>query len=189
MKPPPLKDDCFAMPPGVDWTPVDEALAMLRSGLHCVTEAEDIAVPDAGGRILAADVVAVRSNPPYANSAVDGYGFAFDSLPAGELCMLPLAQGRAAAGAPFEEVVAVGQALRILTGARVPDGVDTVVLEEDCSVSDDQIAFRSGLKRGANTRAAGEDVAAGAVVLEVEHVLRPQDLALLAAVGLSLIHI
>ena len=189
MKPPPLKDDCFAMPPGVDWTPVDDALAMLRNGLHCVTEVEEVAVPNAGGRILAVDVVAVRSNPPYANSAVDGYGFAYDRLPDAEVCELSLAQGRAAAGAPFEEVLADGQALRILTGARVPDGVDTVVLEEDCSVSNDRIAFRSGLKRGANTRAAGEDVAAGNVVLSAEHLLRPQDLALLAAVGIATVFV
>lgn len=189
MKPPPLKDDCFAMPPGVDWTPVDDALAMLRAGLHCVTDVEEIAVPNAGGRILAADVVAVRSNPPYANSAVDGYGFAFDDLPTGEVCTLPLATGRAAAGVPFDGAVPAGQALRILTGARVPSGVDTVVLEEDCSASDDQIAFRAGLKRGANTRAAGEDVAAGGVVLAAEHVLRSQDLALLAAVGVATVQV
>lgn len=185
MKPPPLKDDCFAMPPGVDWTPVDDALALLRDGLHCVTAVEEIAVSDAGGRILAGDVEAVRSNPPYANSAVDGYGFAFDRLPEEEICDLPLAQGRAAAGAPFHGDVIAGQALRILTGARIPDGVDTVVLEEDCSITEGRIAFRSGLKRGANTRAAGEDVAAGAVVLSAKHTLRPQDVALLAAVGVA----
>jgi molybdopterin molybdotransferase len=185
MKPPPLKDDCFAMPPGVDWTSVDDALAMLRDGLHCVTEAEDVAVPDAGGRILAADVVAARSNPPYANSAVDGYGFAFDALPEGDVCELPLADGRSAAGEPFDGTLAAGSAMRILTGARVPAGVDTVVLEEDCSIANGRIAFRVGLKRGANTRAAGEDVMASETVLTAEHVLRPQDLALLAAVGVS----
>ena len=76
MKPPPLKDDCFAMPPGVAWTPVDDALAMLRSKLHCVVSSEEVALEAAGNRILAEDVSAVRANPPYANSAVDGYGFA-----------------------------------------------------------------------------------------------------------------
>lgn len=185
MKPPPLKNDCFAMPPGVDWTPVDRALDMLRSGLHCVTEAEEIATVDAGGRILAEDVMAARSNPPYANSAVDGFGFAFDELPSGEVCELPLTVGRSAAGEAFEGVVPAGTALRILTGARVPSGVDTVVLEEDCSIETDKIAFRTGLKRGANTRAAGEDVVAEAPIFQAGHVLRAQDLALLAATGVS----
>ncbi len=185
MKPPPLKDDCFAMPPGVDWTPVDRALYMLRSGLHCVTKAEDIATGDAGGRILAENVKAARSNPPYANSAVDGYGFAFDDLPSGDVCELPLTAGRSAAGGAFEGIVPAGTALRILTGARVPSGVDTVVLEEDCSIADGRIAFRSGLKRGANTRAAGEDVVADAPIFKAGHVLRSQDLALLAATGVS----
>ncbi|MDA9789520.1 molybdopterin-binding protein [Amylibacter sp.] len=185
MKPPPLKDDCFAMPPGVDWTPVDDALAMLQKGLHCVTEAEEIALTDAGGRVLAADVFAERSNPPYANSAVDGYGFMFEYLGSDEVVELALAHGRSAAGEPFDGAVPAGKALRILTGARVPTGVDTVVLEEDCSVSGDAIAFRKGLKQGANTRNAGEDVLARDIVLTAGHVLRPQDIALLAAVGVA----
>ncbi|MEJ6708840.1 MAG: molybdopterin-binding protein [Amylibacter sp.] len=185
MKPPPLKDDCFAMPPGVDWTPVDDALAMLRKRLHCVTEVEEVSLMDAGACVLAEDVLAARSNPPYANSAVDGYGFAFESLGSDEVIELTLAHGRSAAGEPFEGVVSEGKALRILTGARVPAGVDTVVLEEDCSVSADRIAFRKGLKQRANTRNAGEDVLARDVVLTAGHVLRPQDIALLAAVGVA----
>lgn len=102
---------------------------------------------------------------------------------------MPLAEGRAAAGAPFDDELRSGHALRILTGARVPEGVDTVVLEEDCSVANDRIAFRSGLKHGANTRAAGEDVQAGGVVLTAEQTLRPQDLALLAAVGVATVSV
>ncbi len=189
MKPPPLRDDCFAMPPGVKWTPVEEALMLLRSGLHCVTEVEDIAVSDAGGRILATSVVAQRSSPPYKNSAVDGFGFALADLPETEITELPLLQGRAAAGAPFDGNLKAGYALRILTGAQVPDGVDTVVLEEDCSISHDRITFRSGLKKGANTRAAGEDVQAGELVLAAEQKLRPQDLALLSAVGIARVEV
>ncbi|MDR6263687.1 gephyrin-like molybdotransferase Glp [Roseobacter sp. N2S] len=185
MKPPPLKDDCFAMPAGVDWTPVDSALAQLRARLHSVTGAETLPLAQAGGRILAQDVVAARANPPYANSAVDGYGFAFETLPEGAVCTLPLATGRSAAGAPFDGVLPAGQALRILTGAALPEGVDTVVLEEDCSVEGDKLAFRAGLKHRANTRNAGEDLGAGAGVLAAGHRLRPQDLALLASVGVA----
>ncbi|GGA16253.1 molybdopterin-binding protein [Neptunicoccus cionae] len=185
MQPPPLKDDCFAMPPGVDWTPVDTALVQLRDRLHAVTPVETVALAAAGGRILAQDVSANRSSPPYANSAVDGYGLAHAGLPNGEICTLPLAQGRAAAGGPLEGKLPDGHAVRILTGARLPEAVDTVVLEEDCSVEADRIAFRSGLRQGANTRKAGEDVAKGAVVLARGRRLQPQDLALLASVGVA----
>jgi len=189
MKPPPLRNDCFAMPPGVDWTSVDVALQRLRAGLHAVTGVETVAVEHAGGRVLAKGVQAVRSNPPTANSAVDGYGFAQADLPATDPVEIPLMEGRAAAGAPFDGVVPRGSAIRILTGARVPEGVDSVVLEEDTSSGAGRIAFNAGLKRGANTRLAGEDVVVGADVLPAGRMLGAQDLALLAAVGIAEIQV
>lgn len=185
MKPPPLRDDCFAMPPGVDWTPVDVALARLRDGLHCVVEARNLPLVEAAGRVLAADVAAVRSHPPFANSAVDGFGLCHDSLPDGDVIDLPLVPGRAAAGVAFDGAVAPGTALRVLTGARLPAGVDTVVLEEDCSVDANRVAFRRGLKRGANTRAAGEDVVAGQGILQSGMRLDGPALALAASTGVA----
>lgn len=175
------------MPQGVDWTPLDEALARLRDGLHCVVEAETVPLADAGGRVLASDVIAQASNPPFPNSAVDGYGFAFASLQDGDIHMLDLADGRSAAGAPFEGAVAGGGALRILTGARVPEGVDTVVLEEDTALNGNQLSFRHGLRQGANTRKKGEDFAQGDVILHTGQRLRSQDLGLLAAAGVDVV--
>ncbi len=189
MKPPPLKDDCFALPPGVNWTPVDVALDRLRSGLHAVTGTEELPITEAGDRVLAAPVVAARSNPPHANSAVDGYGFSFGSLPEGGLIELPLTEGRAAAGVPLDRSVAPGYAVRILTGAHLPAGVDTVVLEEEVTASHDRISFRAGLKPGANARAAGEDVTAGAEILPTGHRLNAQDLALVSAVGVATVSV
>ena len=123
MTPPQLKNDCFALPPGVDWTPVDEALALLRERLSCVVGTQTVPISQAGRRFLAKDVQARRANPPTANSAVDGYGFAHASTAdrGGDLVLL---DGRAAAGAPFEGHVPEGRAIRILTGAVLPDGVD-----------------------------------------------------------------
>ena len=112
LKPPRLKNDCFALPPGVDWTPVDDALARLREGLHCVVENEAVGLDRAHGRVLARDAVARRANPPGANSAVDGYGFAHAATGSGDQ-LLPLTEGRAAAGAPYRGRVARGSALRI----------------------------------------------------------------------------
>jgi molybdopterin molybdotransferase len=99
--------------------------------------------------------------------------------------VLPLLPGRAAAGAPYPGRVPRGAALRILTGALLPEGVDTVVLQEDVTLGDGQIAFEGPVKPGANTRRAGEVVAAGAPVLAPGHRLRPPDLALLSALGLT----
>lgn len=182
LDPPPLRDDCFALPAGVDWTPVDDALHMLRDRLHAVVGTETVPLHDAAGRVLAAPVAARRANPPEANTAVDGYGFAHASLGEGDQ-VLPLVAGRAAAGVPFSGSVPAGHAIRVLTGAALPEGVDTVILQEDVTEGAGRIAFRGGVKRGANTRAAGEDVAAGKTVLEPGRVLTPADLALCAAVG------
>jgi molybdopterin molybdotransferase len=183
-KPPKLRDDCFALPAGVDWTPVDEAMARLKSALHPVTDIEAITLDTAMGRILARDVKARRANPPAPNSAVDGYGFAYDGLGQGDQ-VLPLLDGRAAAGAAFQGSVPAGHAIRILTGAVLPEGVDTVVLEEDCNATPTHVAFAQGVKRHANTRKAGEDVQAQEVLLTRTHAIRPQDVALLAATGVD----
>lgn len=183
IKPPPLKNDCFALPAGVNWTPVDEALVLLRERMRPVTGVETLPLAQALGRVLAADAVAARSNPPQANTAVDGYGFA-GAVPEGDHLM-PLAEGRAAAGGAFDGVVPAGMALRVLTGAALPKGVDTVILEEDVTLGDGEIAFRGPLKQGANTRDAGEDVKAGTVALPAGRQITAPDVALLAAVGLA----
>ena len=183
LKPPPLRDDCFALPAGVHWTPVDEALALLRERLQPVTGEEALPLDQAVGRVLAQDVVARRSNPPQPNTAVDGYGFA-GPVPEGAQVM-DLVDGRAAAGVPYAGAVPAGQAIRILTGAALPEGVDTVILEEDVTSDGRQVAFHGPLKQGANTRRAGEDVAAGDVILPAGRVVTPADLALAAATGLA----
>ena len=184
LKPPRLKNDCFALPPGVDWTPVDDALARLKNGMSRVVLSERLPPEDAMGRVLAEDALAVRSNPPAANSAVDGYGFAHETTSNGDQ-VLPLVEGRAAAGAAYEGVVPKGSAIRILTGAVLPDGVDTVVLEEDTTSDGSAVAFSGPLKKGANARRAGEDVAAGEVALKAGGRLGPPEIALLAATGVQ----
>lgn len=181
LKPPPLRNDCFALPAGVDWTPVDEALALLNSRLTVVAGAETLPLGQALGRVLAQDVQAVRANPPLPNTAVDGFGFS-GAVSEGAHVM-PLVEGRAAAGLAYEKTVPKGHAIRILTGAALPEGVDTVILEEDVTLGQGEIAFRGPLKQGANCRKAGEDVEGGAIILPQGRVLTPADLALAAATG------
>ncbi|MDQ7070061.1 MAG: molybdopterin-binding protein [Rhodobacterales bacterium] len=188
LTPPPLRDDCFALPAGVDWAPVDEALALLRGRLNVVAAVETCGLSDALGRVLAVDVMAQRSNPPTANTAVDGYGFAFASLGKGDQT-LPLVEGRSAAGDEYKDVVPKGYAVRVLTGATIPDGVDTVVLQEDCTITDSDIIFAAGVRSGANTRRAGEDIVGGNVALAVGRRITAADLALMAAVGISTVQV
>ncbi|MFK7940485.1 MAG: gephyrin-like molybdotransferase Glp [Roseovarius sp.] len=183
LTPPPLRDDCFALPAGVDWTPVDAALELLQTRLHPVVARQSVTLDQALGRVLAAPVTAARANPPEPNTAVDGYGFAFASLPKNGDVQLPLVAGRSAAGQPFEGTVPQGHAVRVLTGAALPQGVDTVVLQEDVTAGADAIAFRSGMRAGANTRKAGEDVARGDTVLTPGRIITPADLGLISAIG------
>ncbi|WP_152207942.1 molybdopterin-binding protein [Marinobacter changyiensis] len=179
-----LRNDCFALPPGVNWTPVDEALKRLRSRLHPVVGV-DRAVPlsQLNGRILASDVYAPRAHPPCSNSAVDGYAFAgpLTQVP----CTMPLVDGRSAAGEPYLGQVAEGHAIRILTGAVLPAGTDTVVLEEDCEVIDQQLHLNGTLKAGANARKAGEDIKIQDRILTVATRLTPTQISVLASVGVE----
>lgn len=177
---PPLRNDCFALPPGVHWTPVGEALDLLRERLGPVTPHETVPISKALGRVATTGVKANRSNPPLPNTAVDGYGFA-GGRNAGSH-RLPLVSGRAAAGDTPQEVPQ-GHTIRILTGAALPQGVDTVVLQEDVVVSGDSIRFSGPVKCGANTRKAGEDVVAGEIVLHPRGRINPADVALLSATG------
>ena len=183
IQPPPLRNDCFAMPQGAYWTPVDDALAHLRAYLACVTGAKHMRVVKAAGRILAHDVTAARAHPPTPNSAVDGYGFA-GPAPAGEQ-RFALLDGRAAAGDPFDGTVMAGQAVRVLTGAALPTGVDTVVLQEDTAVDGDQLLFHGPLRQGANARKAGEDMTAGQMILTAGRVLTAADLGTMTAAGVG----
>lgn len=181
--PPPLRNDCFAMPRGADWTPVTDALDHLRCTLNVTTSPETAPVAESSKRILAADVLAKRSHPPHPNAAVDGYGFA-GPAPRG-VQSLSLIEGRAAAGAPFDGAVPNGHAIRILTGANIPQGVDTVILQEDVRVQNSKISFHGPLKKGSNCRKGGEDMKAGHPILHKGRQLTPADLGTITAAGVA----
>ncbi|MEM7058081.1 MAG: gephyrin-like molybdotransferase Glp [Pseudomonadota bacterium] len=180
-----LPDDCFALPPGVEWTPVDKALAQLRHNLSCIADTEEVTLDKAAGRILARPAIARRANPPAANAAVDGYAFAWASLKGADQGNLPLEPGRAAAGHPFQGTLPEGHALRILTGAEIPHGADTIVLQEDSQVGAGRVRFTPPRKQGANSRGHGEDAQTGDVVLTAGRRLTAADMARLASVGVD----
>jgi molybdopterin molybdotransferase len=174
-----LSDDCFAFGGGL--LEVAAALAHIDERIERVVEAETVPLAAAAGRILARDLRAPMDLPPHANSAVDGYAFAHADLRAGET-VLPVG-GRAAAGHPLGRGLRPGEAIRIFTGAPMPEGADTVMMQEDCRREGDHVRLRPGIKKGANRRRAGEDVAEGAVALAAGRRLGPADLGLAAALG------
>ncbi|MEE8140924.1 MAG: gephyrin-like molybdotransferase Glp [Alphaproteobacteria bacterium] len=175
-----LSDDCFAH--GGRLMTTAEALALLAEKVTPVAEAEHVALDQALGRILAEDITAAADVPPHENSAVDGYAVFFDDLDAERDTRLPVT-GQATAGHPLERAAKRGEAIRIFTGALMPEGPDTIMMQEDCRLEDGQVVIPPGIKPGANRRLRGEDVQAGSVVLDRGMRLRPQDLGQAAAVG------
>lgn len=175
-----LSDDCFAF--GGKLLTVDEARGLITSGTQPVAGTGRVALLEADGRILADGLAAPGDLPPFRNSAVDGYAVRLADLAGQDLLRVA---GRLPAGAAAAEALLPGTAWRIFTGAAMPAGADTVFMQEDVEVSPAGVRLPSGLKSGANTRPQGEDIAAGASALPAGLRLRPQDLALAAALGVT----
>jgi molybdopterin molybdotransferase len=177
-----LTDDCFAF--NGPLLPVDAAEQLIAERIAPVDGSESIALAQARGRVLVSDVVAPLSVPSFDNSAVDGYAVRADGLkPDGETRLAIV--DRVAAGHAPGRAVKSGEAIRIFTGAPMPDGADTVFMQEDCRIDGDHVIVPPGLKRGANRRFVGEDIKAGAVALPAGRRLSARHVALAAALGLT----
>jgi len=173
-----LLNDCFLT--DKDRLSHAECLEILTGRLSAVAGVEELPLVETSGRWLATDIIAPRNVPLHDNTAVDGYAFAAPSEGS-----IPVV-ARIAAGDLDSYRIEPGQAARIFTGAQMPQGADTVAMQEDCTVEGegDQVTIPLDLKRGANVRRAGEDVAADTPVLHATSRLRPQDMAALASFGL-----
>jgi molybdopterin molybdotransferase len=185
-----LSQDCFAS--GAPILTIDDAVAAITARFSPVDGVETIALADADGRVLAEDLVASLQLPPFTNSAVDGYAVRGEDMPdASGPARLFRVAGRVQAGsAPGGPPVAPGEAVRIFTGAPMPEGADTVFMQEDARVDDaGRVLLPAGLKRGANVRPAGEDIVVGRVIVPTNRWLRPQDVAAAAAMGLTEIRV
>ncbi|MDF1748189.1 MAG: molybdopterin molybdotransferase MoeA [Alphaproteobacteria bacterium] len=188
-----LTDDCFAF----DGPLITAAAALdqILTKLVAVAQPESCPVSRALGRFLAQDVIAAQPIPPYANSAVDGFAVFHADLSAESDTILPIG-GRVAAGRPLPRPQKRGEAVQIFTGAPMPkgeDGIgpDTVMMVEDCVIAPDRqsVTLKPGIKQGANCRPAGDDVTAGTVVLTAGTRLRPPEVGMIAACGLSEIQV
>jgi molybdopterin molybdotransferase len=161
-----------------------DALEHILAEVRAVDGNETLAVRDALGRVLAADVVSRVDVPSHTNSAMDGYALVGADLPADGETPLEVI-GTAAAGQPFAGHVAAGQCARILTGAPMPPGTDTVVMQENVSRDGDRVMVRAGQKPGQHVRQAGEDIAAGSVALHAGTLLMPAQIGILASIGVG----
>jgi molybdopterin molybdotransferase len=178
-----LSDDCFAF--GGPMMSVDEAVAIIAARVSAVDEIQTVPLESADGRILAGDLSASLALPPFTNSAVDGYAVRNDDLPQREEASFPVS-GRIQAGASALAPVKPGHAVRIFTGAPMPEGADTVFMQEDVRVEETgKVILPAGLRAGANVRPMGEDIPQGSAALAGGSRLRPQDIALAAAFGLT----
>lgn len=177
-----LSEDSLAF--GGRLTLLEEARAAMRERLVPVAEIEDITIMQAAGRVLAEDVIAPLAIPSFDNSAVDGYAVRIADVQENGATRLAVID-RVMAGSEANMPLLSGQAVRIFTGAPIPQGADTVFMQEDVTRDGDVVIVPVGLKRGANLRVAGEDIAQGAVALRQGLKLRPQDIALAAALGMA----
>ncbi len=179
-----LRDDCFLH--DSDRLTHAEAVAILRQRMVTVVDAEQVPVDQAPGHILAEDIIAPRNIPASDNAAVDGYAFAFSEYDEGKGSTLKVS-ARASAGHAVSDKIEQGTAARIFTGAAMPGGMDSVVMQEDIDTetrdNDIWVTIPGGLKQGANCRLAGEDVKQGEIILSARCRLRPQDAACAAAAG------
>ncbi len=177
-----LTDDCFAFSGPL--LPLEEMERLIQERVQPIGGKETVALGEAAGRVLAADVIATLDLPPFDNSAVDGYAVRHRDLNPDAETRLDVAARVMAGHRPPREVGA-GQAVRIFTGAVMPADADTVFMQEDVRTDGDKVIVPPGLKAGANRRLAGEDMKAGAVALPAGRVLSPADVALAAALGLT----
>jgi molybdopterin molybdotransferase len=175
-----LMDDPCTTPAGL--MPVTAARKRMLAAVKPLEGSESVRLDQALGRILAADVRSPIDVPPADNSAMDGYALRIDDLP-GEGAELPLSARIQAGVAP--EPLEPGTAARIFTGAVIPAGADTVIMQEHCREDNGRVVFEKLPKPGANIRRAGEDIGRDARVLGAGIQLQPQHLGLLASVGLA----
>ena len=164
--------------------PLDAAVARVRAGLKSIEGFEQIALRSTLGRILAEDIRSRIDVPGHTNSAMDGFAIRGADIPKDSTRALEII-GTAWAGRPFKNECGAGQCVRIMTGAPMPAGTDSVVIVERAQQEDGSIRIGADNEQGQNVRAAGEDITRGDVVLKAGRRITPADLGLLASLGIG----
>ncbi len=163
--------------------PVAKARAFIHQFLVPLTGVLRVPVRSALGRVVAEDVLSPVDVPAHRNSAMDGWAVRIVDLGAGDATLAEI--GASFAGRPFAGALGPGQCVRIMTGGVVPEGADTVVMQERAKANGKSITIAAGAKAGQNVREAGEDLKAGSVALSRGRIVRPAELGLIASLGVG----
>jgi molybdopterin molybdotransferase len=158
---------------------VEEALARVLASAEEPLDEEKVALDSAFGRVLARDLEALRTQPPFPNSAMDGYALRAADTASGPATLTVI--GESAAGRAYQGAVGPGEAVRIFTGAPMPDGADAIVIQEDVRREGERIQLSAAALAGDNLRQAGMDFRAGEALIAAGRRLTPRDVALAAA--------
>ncbi len=173
-----MVDCCSA--PGL--MPFAQALETMLAAISPITEIEKITLSKGLGRVLSSDITSPINVPPHNNSAMDGYAFAQSNLLNREFLTLA---GRSMAGQPYQGTCGKGECIRIMTGAKMPEGCDTVEMQENCQVEGGNVRFLAQRKAGEHVRYAGEDIKKGHVVFAQGRRLSAIDIGVLASLGID----
>jgi molybdopterin molybdotransferase len=163
--------------------PVAKAREVIGRFLSPLTTAERVHIRAALGRVLAEDVISPLDVPAHDNSAMDGYAVRFADLKSDGKVTLKVA-GTAFAGVPFQGAVKAGECVRIMTGGVVPQGTDTIVMQEHVEAKGDAVTIGGGHRQGQNLRRAGEDLKTGEAALKRGQVVRAAETGLIASLGI-----
>ena len=164
--------------------PLDDAFKMIEDKINPLEDTEDCDIKSALGRTAASDIFAPYALPPFTNTGVDGYAFCHQE----NKNILKLVAA-SFAGEPFSGTLKEGEAARIATGAVLPHGADTVVMQEVCVVESGTLTIKDLPPKGSNLRHAGGDIHIGDIAVRKGQLLRAQDIALLLALGISSIKV
>jgi len=162
----------------------EQALERIQQSIVPIKGKKNVTIREAAGHILADDVTSPLDVPPFINSAMDGYAINAQDIPTSAEATLKVV-GKSFAGGPFEGSVKTGEAVRIMTGAIVPEGTDTVIMQEHAEVDGDNIKIGSEHKAKQNVRNPGDDFFTGDTIIKAGERLSPAKLGLLASVGVT----
>tara|TARA_B100000029_G_scaffold138029_1_gene132957 strand:+ start:11109 stop:12365 length:1257 start_codon:yes stop_codon:yes gene_type:complete len=181
-----LSNDCFKH--NKKRISLEKAVSILEKRIKCIKKTQKIKLDQSLGRILSKDIFSKLNVPPFDNTAVDGYAFKYSDLNKNKETTLKL-NGRIAAGQNFNKKIKKGEVARIFTGAKVPEGTDTVIMQEDCNINGIEIILKPGIFKGANIRKKGEDIKSKKKILTKGSKLKAQDIALIASIGIKEIEV
>jgi len=163
---------------------VEQTLQNIENGIHPLSNTKSLAIREALGHVLAKEVISDINVPPHRNSAMDGYAIKFSDINNNPDEVLTIV-GKSFAGEPYNGDVNAGQCVRIMTGAMMPAGCDTVIMQEQAEKQDDVITVNGSHQAEENVRFPGEDIKQGDVVLQPGKKISPADLGLLSSIGIA----